>query len=468
MGVVPGADGWTGAAFCPGRDRLGPLMVLRGRIALAVLVTLMAGACAAGRSPAPARNARPAPERYVLANGARVVVEEHRLSDVAAVQLWVAAGGRDEAASELGLAHYLEHMLFKGTATRPGRAIDRAVEESGGRMNAGTSLDYTYYHMVLPASRTPVAIELLADIAVNATLDEGLLEAEKRVVLEEMRLGRDNPARFLSRTTWEAAFEGHPYGRPVIGTEPLIANLTREQLVAFYRRLYVPENFTLVVVGPVDPREVRQLAARAFGRLPRSGASRLPAPPPPALRPRAVEQPRPGVHAHLSLAWPAPPLDHADTPAVDLLVAVLGQSRSSRLTRALRERLGLVQSVSAGYSALQAAGLVTVTAQLDPANLAAAERGILTEVGRLRAEGVSATEHERALTAAEAQREFLGETAEGRARLLGHAETVWRLEEEARYLDRLRAVTPEQIRAAAQRYLDPERYVKVTLVPPSR
>jgi zinc protease len=443
-------------------------MVLRRRIALAVLVLLTASACAAGRSPAPSAGPGATPRRHVLANGVRIVVEEHRLSDVAAVQLWVAAGGRDEGATELGLAHYLEHMLFKGTATRPGRAINRAVEESGGRMNAGTSLEYTYYHMVLPASRTSTAIELLADIAVNATLDEGLLEAEKRVVLEEMRLGRDNPARFLSRKTWEAAFEGHPYGRPVIGTEPLIANLTREQLVGFYRRLYVPENFTLVVVGPVDPGEVRHVAARAFGRLPRSGTPRLPVPPPPALRPHAVEWPRPGAHAHLALAWHAPRLDHADTPAVDLLVAVLGQSRSSRLTRTLRERLGLVQSVSAGYTALQAAGLVTVTAQLEPSNLAAAEREIVAEVRRLASEGVGAAEHERALTAAEAQREFLAETAEGRARLLGHAETVWRLEAEARYLDRLRAVTAEHIRGAAQRYLDPERYVKVTLVPPAR
>jgi zinc protease len=443
-------------------------MGLRARIALAALASVLAGGCAAGRPSAPDLQGPSGPQRHVLPNGVRVIVEEHRLSDVAAIQLWVAGGGRDEASSELGLAHYLEHMLFKGTATRPGRAIDREVEGSGGRMNAGTSLDYTYYHMVLPASRAAVAVELLADIAVNATLDEGLLEAEKRVVLEEMRLGQDSPTRFLSRKTWEAAFEDHPYGRPVIGTEPLIRNLTREQLVRFYRRLYVPENFTLVVVGPVDPGQIRDVAARTFGRLPRSGTPRLPVPPPAPLRPQAVQWPRPGSHAYLALAWHAPRLDHADTPAVDLLVAVLGQHRSSRLPRTLRERLGLVQSVSAAYAALEAAGLVTVTAQLDPANLAAVEREVLAELRRLQREGISAAERERALTAAEAHREFLAETAEGRARLLGHAETVWRLEDEARYLDRLRAVTDEQIKAAARRYLDPERYVKVTLVPPGQ
>jgi zinc protease len=438
------------------------------RVALTLLVVVLAGACAVGRPVRSDPSADPAAERRVLPNGVRVVVEKHRLSDVAAVQLWVAAGGRDETAAELGLAHYLEHMLFKGTASRPGRTMDREVEGSGGRMNAGTSLDYTYYHLVLPASRTALAIELLADIAVNATLDERLLETEKRVVLEEMRLGQDTPMRLLARRTWEAAFAGHPYGRPVIGTEATVRGLTRERLVQFYRRLYVPENFTLVVVGAVEPAEVHAIAARAFGRLPRSGAPRLPAPSPPPPRPQAVEVPWPGSYAWLALAWHAPRLDHADAAAVDLLAGVLGQGRAARLNRVLRERLGLVQSVSASYAALQAAGLVTVTAQVEPGNLEATEREIRAEVRRLQEEGVAAAERERSLTAAEARREFEAETAEGRARLLGHAETVWRLQDEAAYLDRLRAVTAAEIQTAARRYLDPDRYVKVTLVPPGR
>src|SRR4029077_17391429 len=127
------------------------------------------------------------PARHVLSNGVRVVIQEHRSSDFVALQLWVKAGGRDETTSELGLAHYLEHLLFKGTATRPTGFIDSEVEGVGGRMNAGTSLDYTYYHMVLPARRAVSGIETLADISVNATLDGRALESEKRVVLEEMR-----------------------------------------------------------------------------------------------------------------------------------------------------------------------------------------------------------------------------------------------------------------------------------------
>jgi zinc protease len=401
----------------------------------------------------------------VLPNGVRVIVQEHRASDVVALQLWVRAGGRDEAANELGLAHYLEHMLFKGTTSRPTGFIDRDVEGVGGRMNAGTSLDYTYYHMVLPVARTDAAIDLLADISVNASLETAVLDAEKRVVLEEMRLSEDNPRRFLARRLHEALFEGHPYGRPVIGTPDLVRGLTRETLLGFYRRLYAPEAFTLVVVGPVVPADVIERARRTFGRFPRGGHAPAPAAVAPALRPRQIEMERPGTQAYLGMGWHAPRIDHADVAAVDLLVTILGQTRTSRLTRSLRDELGLVTSVGSGYSALEAAGSVSVTAQTDRASLARVEAEILREIGRLRDQGVTEAERRRAITAAEAQHEFANETAEGRAQALGRAETVWRLADELAYLDRARTVTREQIQAAAQRYLDPARYVRITFLP---
>ncbi len=438
-------------------------MLPLARIALALLVLLQA-ACSLSRSTGSPRPAS-TPIRQVLPNGVRILVEEHRTSEVVALQLWVAAGGRDETTNELGLAHYLEHMLFKGTSARPGGFIDNQVEGVGGRMNAGTSYDYTYYHMVLPAARALSGIETLADISVNAALDERHLEREKQVVLEEMRLGEDNPNRFLSRQLYEAVFDSHPYGRPVIGRPELIRGLTREQLVGFYRRHYVPESFALVVVGAVDPGAVLETARRAFGRLPRSGSVRLPSPPVPTRAARNVELVRPGAHAYLGFAWQVPRLDHGDTPAIDLLMAILGQGRTSRLTLAVRERLGLVNSISSGYSPLEGAGMVSITAQLEPAGLARAEAEIVNEIRRLRTAGITEAERERALTAAESHREFRNETAEGRAFALGHAETIWRVEEELAYPHRLRSVTTAEVRAAARRYLDPERFTRVIFRP---
>jgi zinc protease len=433
-------------------------------IALALFIGAGCTLVPARQSPSPGL---PTPVRQVLSNGVRVVVQEHRASEVVALQLWVRAGGRDESASELGLAHYLEHMLFKGTTSRPTGFIDRDVEGVGGRMNAGTSLDYTYYHMVLPVARTGAAIDLLADISVNASLDASVLEAEKRVVLEEMRLSEDNPRRFLSRRLQEAVFDGHPYGRPVIGTSELVRGLSRETLLAFYRRLYVPESFTLVVVGPVSPSEVFDRARRSFGRLPRSGSPPLPAAAVPAVRPRRIEMTRPGTQAYLGMAWHAPRIDHPDVPAVDLLVTILGRTRTSRLTRSLRDELGLVSTVGSGYSALEAAGTAMVTAQMERTNLERVESEILRELGRLSDEGVTDAELRRAITVAEAHHEFANETVEGRAQALGRAETVWRLEEELAYLDRVRVVTRAQIQAVARKYFAPGRYVHVTFLPAS-
>ena len=409
-----------------------------------------------------------APTRHVLHNGVRVLVQEDPSSEVVAVQLWVRAGGRDEAAAELGLAHYLEHMLFKGTTIRSRGFVDRDVEGVGGRMNAGTSLDFTFYHAVLPAPRAAATIEMLADISVNSILDETELELEKKVVIEEMRLSEDAPQRHLARQLYSMVFDSHPYGRPVLGTADIIQKLNRETLLAFYRRHYVPESFTLVVVGPVKTSEMLAAAERTLGRLPRSGSQRLPQLMPAGLTPKKTEVQRPGTLAYLGMGWLGPKLDHADTPAVELLVSILGQSRASRLLQSLRERLALVNSVGSDYAALEAGGVITVIAQLEAENLARAEAEILNEIRRIREQGVTDEELRRAITRAEADHEFGSETAEGRARLFGRAETVWRLTEELAYIDRLRSVKPEQIRLAARRYLDPERYGRLAFIPRAR
>ena len=436
------------------------------RTCLALLVIAVSGGCSISGQTSRSAPGASGPTRHVLPNGIPVIIQEHRASDVVALQLWVRAGGRDEAAGELGLAHYLEHMLFKGTATRPGGFIEREVEGVGGRMNAGTSWDYTFYHTVLPARQAVPAIEMLADVGVNASLEEGLLEAEKQVVLEEMRLNEDSPRRFLARQLFMSAYEGHPYGRPVIGRSELISALRRDTLVSFYRRHYVPEMFALVVVGAVNPDEILRAARATLGVLPRSGIKRLPAPPPPAPRSVRLEVTRPLSQAHLGLAWHAPRLDHADTPAIDLLMSILGRSKGSRLVASLRERQGLVTEINTSLTALEGAGLVTITAQLSPGQVPRAEEEILNEIRRVRETGVTAVELRRAVTAAEVAHEFSTETAEGRAGAYGQAETIWRLDEELVYVDRVRAVTASQVQAVARRYLDLERYTRVALVPP--
>lgn len=447
-------------------------MTVRHAFRLAALaVGLAAAGCATQAPPAPPARpaaATPGPTRQVLPNGVVLITQEHRAADVVALQLWLRVGGRDERPEELGLSHYLEHMLFKGTPTRPPGSIDRLVEGLGGTSNAFTAYDFTHYDVVVPAAHVRPALELLADIAVNASFVPAELEAEKKVVFEEMNLLEDDPERFLARRLSEVAYRAHPYGRPILGTRELVQGLTRERLDAYYKKHYVPGNMTLVVVGPVTPADVRSLAAATVGRLAGPPPARPPATPVPRLAGgRREDVRRPERQAYLGLAWQAAATGMAaeDIPAVDLLSYILGDGPSSRLNRVLREDKGLVQSIEATYVTREQSGLVSVTARLDPRHLDAAEAAILDVIRRVRAEGVTEAERQRALVTAEAFYAFDIETAEGLAKTYGQAETTWTLADELRYLARLREVTAAQIQAAARAYLGDDNVARVRFLP---
>jgi predicted Zn-dependent peptidase len=402
----------------------------------------------------------------VLENGVVLIVQEHRASDVVALQLWFRVGGRDEAPDEIGLSHYLEHMLFKGTATRPPGSIDRLIEGFGGTSNAFTASDYTHYDVVLPAEHVRSGVELLADIAVNASFPQAEIDGERQVVFEEMRLLEDDPEKFLVRRLYEVAYADHPYGRPILGTRGPIQALTRERLDRYYKKHYVPANMTLVVVGAVTAREVRSLVETAFGRLPaRSTARPGVAPAPPFSRAPRADVRRPEKQAYLGLGWKAAPIAGGDVFAVDLLTYILGDSPSSRLNQAVRERDRLVYAIEAGYGAWEKGGLVTVTARLEPVNLDQAERSILDVIRRVKAEGVTEVERQRAIVTAESTYAFEIETAEGLAKSYGQAETTWSLENELAYLGRLRQVSAAEIQAAARTYLGDENYARVRFGP---
>jgi zinc protease len=443
------------------------------RLAALLLLGLMLAGCAmAGSAPAPAPAARPTaavgPVREVLPNGVVLITQDHHAADVVALQLWMRVGGRDERPEELGLSHYLEHMLFKGTPTRPLGSIDRLIEGLGGTSNAFTSYDFSHFDVVVPATHVRPALELLADIAVNAAFVPEELEAEKKVVFEEMNLTEDDPEKFLGRRLSETAYQAHPYGRPILGTRELVQSLTRERLDAYYKKHYVPRNMTLVVVGPMPPDQVRPLAAATFGRLVGPPSARPPATAvPPLTGGRKADVPRPEQQAYLGLAWQAAATGVAseDIPAVDLLTYILGDGPSSRLNQVVREGKRLVQSIEAAYVTRELSGLVSVTARLDARNLDAAETAIFEVVGRVRADGVTEAERQRAIVTAESFYAFDIETAEGLARSYGQAETTWTLDNELRYLEGLRRVTAAQIQAAARKYLGDDNFARVRFVP---
>jgi zinc protease len=388
-----------------------------------------------------------------------VVLQPHDAADVAAVQLWVRAGARDEGPHEAGLSHFIEHLLFKGTPSRGPGVIDQTISGLGGEMNAATSQDWTYFHVVLPAERLDTAVDVLADAAQHAVFDPAEVERERHVVLEEIRRAEDTPSAALWRVLARGHFGEHAYGRPVLGSAESIAGVSRDTIVDYYRRSYVPNNTTVVVAGSMPAARSLAVVDAAFGGwAPGPLPSRRRRAPEAPRGPRRIEESKALHQTYLGLAWTGAIPPDPDVYALDLVTTVLGQGRASRLVQSLRERLGLVSGIGSSFYLQHDAGMVAVTARTTTARYAEIEAAILVEVGRLSEELVTEEEFARALTAVEAEHAFSGETAEGAAYALGTADTVWTLEFELGYVDAVRRVTREAMREAARRHLRPDRF----------
>jgi zinc protease len=408
----------------------------------------------------------PEPRRVRLDNGLTAVVALHGGADAAAVQLWVRVGARDETDAESGLAHFVEHLLFKGTPTRGPGVIDRTVSSLGGEINAATGQDFTYYHVVLPARHLDTALEVVADAAMRAVFAPEELERERLVVLEEIRRAEDSPTASLWRVLQRQHFTGHRYGRPVLGSADSVRSLGRDAVVDYHRRHYVPGNTAVVVVGRVDVDPALARIREAFAAwAPAPVPARAPVPAPAVTRVARAEELRPLGQAYLGVAWRGPVVPHADVYAVDLLTSILGRGRASRLTQALKERRSLVSTIGASYTAQYDAGTIAITARAAGEKRADVEGAILAEVERLRAEPPTEAELARALTTVEAGRAFGYEAAEGLAYAWGLAETLWSLEFELGYLDAARRVTRDDLGAVADRYLALDRFTGAVLAP---
>src|SRR3954471_14215776 len=228
-------------------------------------------------------------ERYTLPNGVTVLLKRDSAAPVSSVQVWVKTGSIHEGASlGAGLSHYLEHMLFKGTDRRAGREISATVQAHGGYINAYTTFDRTVYYIDLPSEHTNVAIDLLADAVLHSTLPAEEVTKEKNVILREIAMTKDDPDNRLWDALFSSAFREHPFRQPIIGHQDVFSAVTREDLVAYYRSRYVPNNLVVVIVGDIDVAATRAAVEQHFGAAPRSRLAPILVPAEPLqLAPRA-------------------------------------------------------------------------------------------------------------------------------------------------------------------------------------
>jgi len=403
--------------------------------------------------------------REVLPNGLTLLIQADHSAPVVSVVTHVKAGFFDEPDHWSGISHVLEHMFFKGTARRGVGAIARETKVAGGYLNAGTGYDHTTYFTVLPSTGLAAALDIQSDALRNSVIDPGELARELQVIIQEAKRKLDTPAAVAHETLHELMFDRHRIRRWRIGREEQLARLTRDDLWSYYTSRYVPERTIVAITGALEVDHALESARAAYADWPaRPGAVDL-SPEEPLRREIRARTLRGDVtHAELVLGWRTVPPLHEDAPALDLAAAVLSAGRGSWLYRALREE-GIVTSVSAHNYAPTELGVFSISADLAPDKLPLALERIAESGCRLALLGPGSDELERARTLLRARWARRMESMEGKGAALTGAEAL----DEVWYLDReyaaLGAMNPEEVRAAAARYLQPDNVSAVAYFP---
>jgi zinc protease len=413
-------------------------------------------------------------QERILGNGLKVLVKRDDRAPIVTSQVWYKVGSSYEHGGVTGVSHALEHMMFKGTERLAPGQFSRIIAEHGGDENAFTGRDYTAYFQTLAADRLEIAFELEADRMRNLALPAEEFAKEIEVVKEERRLRTDDDPEALVFEQFNAtAYAASPYRNPIIGWQSDLDVMDVDTLRDWYRMWYAPNNATLVVVGDVDPAQVFALAEKHFGGL-ESG---------PALQPRPRQEPEqrgekrllvaaPAKEPYLLMGWKTPALSDAEEPwepyALEMLVSVLDAGASSRFSRELVRGDRVAAAVGASYNAFnRLSGMLLIDATpADGVSMQRVESAILAQLERLKTELVSDQELARIRSQLIASKVYERDSVFYQAMLLGQLETVgvgWQLADEV--VDQLSAVTPEQVRLVAQRYLTADNRTVAQLQP---
>ena len=403
-----------------------------------------------------------------LENGLVIIVREDHSAPVVSAQAWAMAGSIHEGKwLGAGLSHVLEHMLFKGTTTRPGSRIDQEVQEAGGYMNAYTSFDRTVYHIDVPNTGATTAIDILCDIMQHASLPSDELAKELDVIRREMDMGQDDPGRRSGRRLFETAYTRSPYRFTIIGYLDIFNELKPDDIRAYYHEKYAPNNVFYVVAGDVQRDEVVEQIKKAYAQS-KSRAlppNFLPAEPK-QTAPREIIEEAPIEMGHLHFAWHIPELRHPDVPILDVLAVLLGSGRSSRLYQQVRERQGLVHHADAWTYNPGSTGLFGMSAMVDADKFEAARDAMLAEIEKVKSLSVSANEVQKAV------KQFISATLATRKTMEGQANDLggsWlaanNLTFSERYLAAVKRVSHADVQRVAREYLSSENRTLYALLP---
>lgn len=406
---------------------------------------------------------------FTLANGLTLIHQQVSTTDVVAVDVWVKAGAIAEPTAWAGIAHFLEHMIFKGTDRIGPGVFDRTLEHRGGMSNAATSHDYAHFFITATAPHLAVVLPQLADLLLNASIPDSEFWREQNVVLEELHQAWDDPDWLGFQALMEGVYPHHPYGRSVLGTEATVVACSPDQMRRFHRTHYQPENMTIVVIGNIAWDTTLDLIQANFQQFSDRGSC------PSAeiysdlhireIHRQTFELPR-LEQARLMLAWRGPGVDQLRSAyGLDLLSVLLAEGRSSRLVRQLREERGLVEAVSSNFSMQQQSSLFTITAWLEPQYLDRVEALIGDCLSDLSNAPITERELARCQRLLTHDYAFSTETPAQLAGLYGYYNTIAQAELSVTYPHVIKSLQTTELQDIANQYLSPCHYVATILYP---
>jgi predicted Zn-dependent peptidase len=416
-----------------------------------------------------------APTLHRLPNGLTIVAERMPVEAVN-LSLWLGIGSAVESDSVNGMAHFLEHMIFKGTAHLESGEFERLIEQRGAVTNAATSQDYTHYYITTAPKDFAELAPLQVEVVMNAAIPDEAFERERFVILEEIRRANDNPRRRTFYRSMDLAFEQLPYRRPVLGPAAVVEQLTPQQMRDFHSTWYQPQSVTAVAVGNLPVEELIETVADSFAKAEtRAGlvGDRLPTFPnlspesafPTIQRQEYVDSSL--QQARLVMVWRVPgTVSLQETYALDILASVLGQGRTARLFRDLHEERELVTGISVSNMTYTQQGLFYISAQLPVENLEVVEAAIAQHIRTIQTEPISESEIARIRTLVANRYIFASETPGDRAGLYGYYQSVvGDLAPALNYPAHIRALDAADLQIAAQQHLSPEVYGVMTIKP---
>ena len=394
-------------------------------------------------------------QMYKLDNGQTVVVQEVKNNPIVTIDTWIKTGSIDEDDSNNGVAHFLEHLFFKGTSTHAPGEFDKILETKGAITNAATSKDFTHYYVTIPSKDFDLAMELHADMILHPLIPRNEMEKERKVVLEEISKDLNSPDKILQDNLNDMMYTTHPYKRKVIGKSEVIETITRDQILGFYNKHYSPSNMVTIVIGDVNPEHAVAKIKEVFNsEYKKTNKSVYTKEAPLTKQAKKVEYLTNTESGYLLIGFRGTPIDDKDSYALDVLATVLGDGRSSVLNQVLKEKKRIAFSVDAGNSTFRDDGIFYISANFEPEKCKIVQDTIFDEIKKIQDKGITDEQLNLAKNIIERSTYYSRESITNIATEIGYTMALTNdIKFYDNYLDNIKAVTTDDVKKVAEKYL---------------